>query len=68
MNAPVYYMLHALPVVLLLGVVFFLVGIWLGSMLWKNTSEQAEQFRAEIKEYERKAAALYAKTSEPGPK
>ena len=64
MNAPVYFMLHAFPVVLLLGCVSFAVGVVLGKKLWKRGSEQAVQFQAEFREAERKIAAIQQRGEE----
>ena len=58
MNAPAYYMLHALPVVVVLGVVSYLAGRLFGGLLWKKHTEQASLFEAEIRECERVAGEL----------
>ena len=64
MNAPIYYMLHALPVVLILGTAFFVAGIFLGKVLWKKTQDQADQFLAEIRECEEKISGFDAPSDE----
>jgi hypothetical protein len=61
MNAPVYYLLHALPVVVILGIVFFGFGILVGTKLWKDKFLQAQQLRTEASRYDRMSADLSGK-------
>ena len=58
MNAPVYFLLHAVPVVCVLGLLFFSVGVWVGSVLWKKTAEEANGLRLEIRQFDRMSAEL----------
>ena len=41
-NSQLHYMLHAWPVALVLGSVFFLLGLALGAILWRRAKPRAE--------------------------
>lgn len=67
MNAPLYFMLHALPMVVIVGTISLIVGACCGMFLWKSGAQQTELLCAEIEEYERQVAELRKKKDGSSP-